>query len=226
MKNVVSAAPFATHLIVSARTFGQPRDREGISLFLVDMNATGVTMFPYRTIDDRRAADVRFDFVRLPDEAVLGEAGQALPAIEEIVDHAIAALCAEAVGVMGRLLTYTIEYTQRRRQFGQPLGEFQALQHRMADMYMALERARSATFLATLKLERPPMERALAISAAKVTIGKSGRFIGQNAIQLHGGMGTTQELPVGSYFRRMTVIENQFGTVDHHLVRYAGLSAG
>jgi len=224
IKNVVSAAPFATHLIVSARTFGQPRDREGISLFLVDVNAAGVRMYPYRTIDDRRAADVRFDLVRLPDEAVLGEPGKALPVIEEVADHAIAALCAEAVGVMRRLLTDTIEYTQRRRQFGQPLGQFQALQHGMADMYMALERARSATFLATLKLDRPATERALAISAAKATIGKSGRFIGQNAIQLHGGMGMTQELPVGSYFRRMTVIENQFGTVDHHLARYAALS--
>jgi alkylation response protein AidB-like acyl-CoA dehydrogenase len=224
MKNVVSAAPSATHLIVSARTSGQPRDREGISLFLVNADAAGLSMYPYRTIDDRRAADVRLDLVRLPDEAVLGDAGKALPLIEQVMDEAIAALCAEALGVMRRLLTYTIEYTQQRRQFGQPIAQFQAVQHRVADMYMALEQARSAVYLATLKLDRSPAERALAVSAAKATIGKSGRFIGQNAVQLHGGIGLTQELPVGSYFRRLTVIENQFGTVDHHLARYAVLS--
>jgi len=224
MKNVVAAAPFATHLIVSARTFGQPRDREGISLFLVDVNAAGVSMYPYRTVDDRRSADVRFDLVRLPDETVLGEPGEALTAIEQVVDQATAAVCAEALGAMRRLLSYTVEYAQQRRQFGQPIAQFQALQHRMVDMYMELERARSATYLATLKLDRPAKERALAISAAKATIGQSGRFIGRNAIQLHGGMGLTQELPVGDYFRRLTVIENQFGTVDHHLARYATLS--
>ena len=224
IKNVVSAAPFATHLIVSARTLGEPRDCEGITLFVVDVNAAGLSMYSYRTIDDRRAADVIFDLVCLPDGALLGEAGTALPVIEQVMDEAIAALCAEAVGVMRRLLTYTIDYTQQRRQFGQPIAQFQALQHRIADMYMALEQARSATYLATLKLDRSPTERALAVSAAKATIGKSGRFIGQNAVQLHGGIGMTQELLVGNYFRRLTVIENQFGTADHHLARYAALS--
>ncbi|HEY3653712.1 MAG TPA: acyl-CoA dehydrogenase [Steroidobacteraceae bacterium] len=224
MKNVVSAAPFATHLIVSARTLGQPRDREGISLFLVNTNTAGLSMYPYRTIDDRRAADVQFDLVRLPNNALLGEPGTALPLIELVMDEAIAALCAEAAGVMRRLLTHTIEYTQQRRQFGQTIAQFQALQHRIADMYMALEQACSAVYLATLKLDRSPRERALAVSAAKATIGNSGRFIGQNAVQLHGGIGMTQELAVGNYFKRLTVIENQFGTVDYHLARYAALS--
>jgi alkylation response protein AidB-like acyl-CoA dehydrogenase len=223
MKSVVSAAPFATHLIVSARTSGQPRDSEGVSLFLVTADTPGLRMYPYRTIDDRRAADVRLDLLGLADETMLGEVGKALPVIEQVMDEATAAVCAEAVGVMRRLLSYTIEYTQQRRQFGQPIAQFQALQHRIADMYMAFEQARSATYLATLRLDRSNTERGLAVSAAKATIGQSGRFIGQNAVQLHGGMGMTQDLPVGSYFKRLTVIENQFGTVDHHLTRYAAL---
>jgi alkylation response protein AidB-like acyl-CoA dehydrogenase len=224
IKNVVAAAPIATHLIVSARTSGKSRDHEGISLFLLGADTAGLCMQPYRTLDDRRAADVRFDLVRLSDDALLlGEPGKALPVIEQVMDEAIAALCAEALGVMRRLLAYTIEYTRQRRQFGQPIAQFQALQHRVAEMYMALEHARSAVYLATLKLDRTPIERGLAVSAAKATIGKSGRFIGQNAIQLHGSMGMTQELAVGSYFKRLTVIENQFGTVDHHLARYAAL---
>jgi alkylation response protein AidB-like acyl-CoA dehydrogenase len=223
MKSVVSAAPFATHLIVSARTSGLSRDREGISLFLVTADAPGLRLHPYRTIDDRRAADVQLDLPGVTDEMMLGETGKALPVIEQVMDEATAAVCAEAVGAMRRLLAYTIEYTQQRRQFGQPIAQFQALQHRIADMYMALEQARSATYLATLKLDRSQTERTLAVSAAKATIGQSARFIGQNAVQLHGGMGMTQELPVGSYFKRLTVIENQFGTVDHHLSRYAAL---
>jgi alkylation response protein AidB-like acyl-CoA dehydrogenase len=223
-KTVVCAAPLATHLIVSARTAGTQRDRSGISLFLVEPNIKGLTAHGYRTIDDRRAADLQFDRVRIPAGALLGENGRALPIIEQVMDEATVAVCSEAVGAMRRLLHDTIEYAQQRRQFGQPIAQFQVLQHRMVDMYMALEQAVSAVYLATLKLDQPPEERARAVSAAKVTIGKSARFIGQNAIQIHGAMGMTDELAVGNYFKRLTAIENEFGTVDHHLARYAALS--
>jgi alkylation response protein AidB-like acyl-CoA dehydrogenase len=223
-KAVVSAAPLATHLIVSARTAGAQRDLAGISLFLLEANIEGLTAHPYRTIDDRRAADLMFDRVRIPAGARLGEDGRALPIIEQVMDEATAAVSAEAVGAMRRLLHDTVEYAKQRRQFGQPIAQFQVLQHRMVDMYMALEQAVSAVYLATLKLDQPPQERARAVSAAKVTIGRSGRFIGQNAVQIHGGMGMTEELAVGNYFKRLTVIENDFGTVDHHLARYAALS--
>lgn len=224
MKNVVYAAPSATHMIVSARTHGGSLDSEGISLFLVEANVAGLKMYPYKTIDERRAADVQLEDVKLPGDALIGESGKALPLIELVVDEAIAVLCAEATGAMRRLLAYTVEYTRQRRQFGQPLAQFQALQHRMADMYMALERSRSAVLLAILKLKRSPIERALAVSAAKATIDDCGRFIGQSAIQLHGGMGMTQDLAVGAYFKRLTVIGNQFGTIDYHIERYARLS--
>jgi alkylation response protein AidB-like acyl-CoA dehydrogenase len=223
-KAVVCAAPLATHLIVSARTAGARRDSVGVSLFLLEANAAGVTAHGYRTIDDRRAADLVFDQVRVPANALLGEEGNALSIIEQVMDEATAAVSAEAVGAMRRLLHATIDYAKQRRQFGQPIAQFQVLQHRMVDMYMALEQAVSAVYLATLKLDRPAQERARAVSAAKVTIGRSGRFIGQNAVQIHGAMGMTDELAVGNYFKRLTVIENQFGTVDHHLARYAALA--
>ncbi len=140
------------------------------------------------------------------------------------MDEAIAAVCAEAVGGMRRMLEDTIEYTKQRRQFGQPLSSFQALQHRMVDMYMALEKAVSAVYLVTLKLDADPVERALAASAAKATIAQSARFIGQNAVQLHGGMGMTDELAVGHYFKRATMIEYELGSRDFHIARYAELS--
>jgi alkylation response protein AidB-like acyl-CoA dehydrogenase len=223
-KTVVSAAPVATHLIVSARTTGAQRDCSGISLFLTEANVMGLAAHAYRTIDDRRAADLVFDRVRVPADALLGEEGNALPIIEQVMDEATAAVSAEAVGAMRRLLHDTIDYAKQRRQFGQPIAQFQVLQHRMVDMYMALEQAVSAVYLATLKLDQPAQERARAVSAAKATIGRSGRFIGQNAIQIHGAMGMTDELSVGNYFKRLTAIENEFGTVDHHLARYAALS--
>lgn len=223
-KSVVAAAPVASHLIVSARTAGTERDRAGLSLFLIDAQAAGITAHDYALIDGRSAADLQLTNVRVPDDALIGSEGDALPLIEQVMDEATAAVCAEAVGAMRKLLEDTIAYTKQRRQFGQPLSSFQVLQHRMVDMYMALEQAVSAVFLATLKLDQGPDERAKAVSAAKVTIGKSARMIGQSAVQLHGGMGMTDELAVGHYFKRVTVIETQFGSVDHHLARYAALS--
>lgn len=223
-KSVVDAAPVATHLLLSARTSGDRRDRIGISLFLVDKHVAGISAHEYRLIDDRSAADLRFDNVRVPADALLGAEGQSLPVMEQVRDEAIAALCSEAVGGMRRMLQDTIDYTKQRRQFGQPLASFQVLQHRMVDMYMALEQAISAVYLATLKLDADPVTRACAASAAKATIAQSARYIGQNAVQLHGGMGMTDELAVGHYFKRATVIESQFGSRDFHLARYAELT--
>jgi alkylation response protein AidB-like acyl-CoA dehydrogenase len=222
-KAVVSAAPFATDLLVTARTDGQPGDRHGVSLFLVDPNAPGVTLRSYPTIDGRQAADIAFDAVALPAGSLIGTEGGALPLVEKVGDAAIAAMMAEAVGVMRRLIQDTIDYTKQRRQFGQPISSFQALQHRMVDMYMQLELATSAVYLATLSLDADPVERAKAASTAKVAVGNALRFVGQNAVQLHGGMGMTDELAVGHYFKRATAIESEFGSIDYHLARYVAL---
>lgn len=224
VKSVVSAAPWASYMLVTARTSGATTERAGISLFLVDKATRGLSTSDYPTIDGRRAADVVLEDVVVPADALLGEAGQALASLEQAGDEGIAALSAEALGVLATLLRDTVEYTKQRRQFGQPLSSFQVLQHRMVDMYMELEMARSATYLATLKLHATPLERALAASAAKVTVSKACRFVGQNAIQLHGGMGMTDELAVSHYFKRATSIEAEFGTVDFHLARHARLS--
>lgn len=217
-KAVVTAAPWATRLLVTART------GEGLSLFLVDPDTQGVILSPYPTIDGRRAADIRFEGAALPATALVGPEGGALPLIEAAGDAVIAAIGAEAVGVMRRLLADTIAYTRQRRQFGQAIADFQVLQHRMVDMFMQIEMATSAVYLATLKLGAEPAERARAASAAKVTIGRASRFVGQNAVQLHGGMGMTDELAIGHYFKRATVIETEFGSADYHLDRFAKLS--
>lgn len=223
-KAVVVAALWATHLIVVARTGGKRGDVGGISLFLVEKGAPGLSISDYPTVDGRRASDLVFENVVVSPDAMLGVEGAALPLVEEIVDRAIAAISAEAVGAMTRMHRDTLDYTKQRHQFGQPLANFQVLQHRMVDMYMQVELAISATYLATLKLDAPPEERARAASTAKVTVGNACRFVGQNAIQLHGGMGMTDDLPVGHYFKRTTMIEGEFGTVDHHLARHAALS--
>ncbi|WP_226349872.1 acyl-CoA dehydrogenase family protein [Pseudonocardia sp. ICBG601] len=227
-KAVVVGAPHATHLLLSARTAGDRRDEDGISLFAVPFDAAappaGMRVHPYRTIDDRHAADLELDGVRLPPDALLGDEGQGWTVLSPALDEAVAAVCAEAVGSLRTVLADTVAYTKERRQFGQPIGSFQALQHRMVDMYLELEQAVSATYLATLRLEAPPAERARAVSAAKVTVARAARFVGQNAVQLHGGMGMTQELAIGHHFTRLTVVEREFGTADDHRSRYARLS--
>lgn len=219
-KTVAIAAPLATHLLVTAQTPG------GQSLFLVDLGAdtSGLTLHGYRTVDDRRAADVVLDGMRVPDEALLGAEGQAWPSIETARDEGAAAVCAEAVGCMRRVLADTVEFSKQRRQFGQPIGGFQALQHRMVDMHMELEQSVAAVYLATLNLDAEPAVRARAVSAAKATIGRAARFIGQNAVQLHGGMGMTEELAIGHYFKRLTTLQYEFGSTDHHVARYARLT--
>jgi alkylation response protein AidB-like acyl-CoA dehydrogenase len=219
-KVVAMSAPIATHLLVTART------SNGLSMFLIetDSASTGIETHSYRTVDDRRAADLVFDGLRLPMNALLGEEGQAWPSIAKARDEGAAAICSEAVGCMRKVLADTVEYCKQRQQFGQPIGSFQVLQHRMVDMYMEVEQAVAAVYLAVLNLEGEPDTRARAVSAAKATIGTAARFVGQQAVQLHGGMGMTEELAIGHYFKRLTALQYEFGSTDYHLARYAELT--
>jgi pimeloyl-CoA dehydrogenase small subunit len=223
-KAVVLGAPFATHLIVTARTSGGQRDTSGITVFLVPKYAKGVTTRDYPTVDGLRASEVYFENVAVGADAVIGKVDGGLPLVEKVVDNAIAALCAEAVGCFKVLNEATISYAKQRKQFGQPIANFQVLQHRMVDMFMAAEQATSMTFMVTLKLDEADKARKLAASGAKVQIGKAGKLISQDAVQIHGGMGMTDELNVGHFFKRVTMIESQFGNTDWHLRRYTELS--
>lgn len=222
-KAVVLNGAQADRLIVSARTSGAASDESGISLFLVDRGAVGVSVRDYGTIDGVRAAEVEFSEVRAGPEALLGAEGGAFPAIDRVTDAGAAALCAEAVGVMETLNAQTLEYLKTRQQFGQPIGRFQALQHRAADMFIHCEQSLSLAMLAAMKATSgDAMERRRAVSAAKVHIGRSGRFIGEAAIQLHGGMGVTEELPAAHYAKRLIMIDFWLGDTDYHLARFAG----
>lgn len=225
-KIVVTAAPLATHLLVTARTSGETDDPHGVSLFLMEFDPSappsGVEVHGYRTIDDRRGADLVLDGLRLPAEALLAE--EARSSLAQARDEGAAAVCAEAVGAMRKVLSDTVEYCKQRQQFGQPIGNFQVLQHRMVDMYMELEQSVAAVYLAVLNLQAEPHGRARAVSAAKATIGRAARFIGQNAVQLHGGMGMTEELAIGHYFKRLTALQYEFGSTDEHRTRYAKLT--
>jgi len=226
-KGVVLNAASADKIIVAARTAGGSRDQNGITLFLVDNGSSGLTRRDYPTVDGLRASELSFENVAVGADAVLGEVDNGLPVMEKVVGKAIAALAAEAVGCMKVLHETTNEYLKTRKQFGVPLSKFQVLQHRMVDMFMEYEQARSMCYMVTLKCEdEDPLERAKAVSAAKVQIGRSGRFVGQQAVQLHGGMGMTDELNVGHYFKRLTMIDTMFGNKDYHLRRFANLSGG
>jgi alkylation response protein AidB-like acyl-CoA dehydrogenase len=224
-KAVVLHAGAADTLLVSARTAGEPGDANGVSLFRVPRDARGLTLDAYPTIDGRRAAEVYLKAVQVPADSRLGAEGAALPAIDAALDTGLAALCAEAVGVMQALVDATVAYVQSRQQFGTPIGRFQALQHRIADMLIHLEQARSMSYLAALRCaDQNVTERRRALSAAKALIGQSSRFIGQQAVQLHGGMGMTDELIVSHWFKRLTAAELMFGDSDTHLQRYAALT--
>jgi alkylation response protein AidB-like acyl-CoA dehydrogenase len=227
-KILVISAPIATHLLITARTSGSRSDTDGISLFVTEFDADaplpGVTVHGYRTVDDRRAADLELDGLRLPASALLGDEGQAWPSVTQASDEGAAAVAAEAVGCMRKVLSDTVEYCKQRHQFGQSIGSFQVLQHRMVDMYMEVEQAVAAAYLAVLNLDSEPAVRARAVSAAKVTVGRAARFVGQNAVQLHGGMGMTEELAIGHYFKRLTALQYEFGSTDHHVRRYAELT--
>jgi pimeloyl-CoA dehydrogenase small subunit len=217
-KGVVLHGDSADRLIVSARTAGGQREAEGVSLFLVDPRAEGVSVQGYPTVDGLRAAEISFRDVKLGADTLVGTKDHALPAISRVTDGAIAALAAEAVGAMTAMHELTVEYLKTRRQFGVPIGSFQALQHRAVDMLVALEQARSMAYLATMMADaEDAAERRRMISAAKVQIGRSARFVGQQAIQLHGGIGMTMEYRVGHYFKRASMIDTLFGDADHHL---------
>jgi len=223
-KAVVMHGDSADRLIVSARTAGAARERHGISLFLIDAKAAGITIRGFPTIDGRRAAEIEFHEVRVGSDALLARLHEGAAALERVVDRAIAAHCAEAVGAMERLLELTAEHLCTRKQFGQPIGRLQALQHRIADMAIAVEQARSMALLAAAKIDDADrVERRRAISGAKVMIGRCGRLVGQQAVQLHGGMGMTDELPVGYYFKRLTAIDMSWGNVEHHVELYGEL---
>ncbi len=209
-KIVVVAAPLATHLLVSAR------EDAGVSLFLVPAGGEGVHRRDFALIDGRPAADVRFESA---PATRIGEAGAAMPRIEYAIDTGIAALCAEAIGVIDAMLQQTVDYTKQREQFGVAIASFQALQHRMADMATLLERTRSMAVMATISLDLPEDQRRRAVSAAKAFVADALKTTGESAIQLHGGIGTTEEVAVSHYFKRATVLQSQFGTAAYHLKR-------
>ncbi|MGC6476525.1 MAG: acyl-CoA dehydrogenase family protein [Parvibaculales bacterium] len=220
-KSVVIAAPWASHLIVSARTSGDENDTQGITLFIVEKQAAGVSCQDFNTVDGGRASDVSFENVKLSADAVIGPVDGGFDVLEEALDFGAAAACAEAVGAMKAATAATIEYARTRKQFGQPIGSFQVLQHCMVDMLGEGEHATSITTMAHLKLDAEASERRQAVSAAKSYIGKSGRMVGQNAVHIHGGMGMTEELNIGHYFKRLTTLNIQFGDEDFHLKRFS-----
>jgi pimeloyl-CoA dehydrogenase small subunit len=219
-KFVVVNGEAADSFIVTARTKGSQRDKSGIGVFLVPGNAKGIAKKAYPTQDGFHAADITFTGVEVGADAAIGDSENALPLIERVADEARTAICAEAVGAMDESLKTTVEYLKTRKQFGVPIGSFQSLQHRAADMFVALEQARSMSMFATMAADFDnAAERSNAVAAAKVQIGKSGKFIGQQSIQLHGGIGMTMEAKIGHYFKRLTMIENSFGDTDYHLRR-------
>ena len=224
-KAVVLQGGTADLLVVSARTAGSERDAGGISLFLVDRTAPGVSVTEYRTLDNLRVADVKLAGVRVDGDALLGRAGEGFALAEEVVDYATALLCAEAVGAIKYAHDATLDYLKTRRQFGVPIGSFQALQHRMVDILISYEQAKSIACLACMKVDAADAdERRRAVSAAKIKIADACRHVSQEAVQLHGGMGMTEELKISHTFRRLTSIAQAFGDADHHLARYAKLS--
>ena len=217
-KTVVLHGGQAGAFIVSARSSGGQRDTGGISLYVVPHDAVGVQVTDYRTIDGQRAATIEFNNVQ---GTLLGEQGKGWPILEAASDYGAALLCAEAIGAMDAIFAATLEYLKTRQQFGAPIGKFQALQHRMADMFIHLEQARSMAMLAAVKVgSGDGEERRRVVSAAKVRVGQAARFVGQQAVQLHGGMGVTDELPAAHYFKRLAMIEVTLGDADHHLERF------
>ena len=220
-KSVVYAAPWATHLLVSARTGGSRREREGVELFLIDAAAKGVTRRDYPTVDGFQASEIYFENVAIPGEGLLPGG---IELIERVIDEAAVAACAEGAGIASTMVAHTMDYTKQRKQFGVPIAKFQVLQHRMADMFGEAEQIASMALMGTLKLDEPAAARKAAVSLAKAKVGRSLRAVGQAAIQTHGGIGITVELAIGHYFKRATMIEGQFGSSDHHLERFEALT--
>jgi alkylation response protein AidB-like acyl-CoA dehydrogenase len=225
-KCMVTHGGCADTLVVSARTSGGDADTSGISVFLVDRRAPGVSVKDYQGIDNLRIADITFAGTHVAADALIGREGEALGLIEEVVDYATALTCAEAVGAIRYANEATLDYLKTRRQFGVPIGSFQALQHRMVDMMISYEQARSMACLACVKVDTADAaERRRVVSAAKIKISDACRHVSQEAVQLHGGMGMTEELKISHTFRRLTMLAQAFGDADHHLQRFAACGA-
>ncbi len=223
-KGVVLNGATADTLVVTARTAGEQKDEDGISLFVLDAGSEGVRRRGYATVDGQKGAEIVFEDVRVPAAQLLGGEGEAWPVIESVLQEATLAVCAEAVGIMEKLNHKTLDYTKSRVQFGVPIAAFQALQHRMVEMFMLYEQTKSLLLWAVMAQESGNAEEARrAVSAIKYQVGTAGRQVGEEAVQLHGGMGVTWELDVAHYFKRLTVINTLFGNADHHVERYAGL---
>jgi alkylation response protein AidB-like acyl-CoA dehydrogenase len=221
-KSVVSHGDSADRLVISARTAGDRYDTDGITLFLVDASTDGLARRGYNTRDETRAADIALSNVRVSDADVLGEVGQGLAIVEAVVKAGIAATAAETVGAMEAMNEMTLEYSKTRVQFGQPIGSYQVVQHRLADMFMSQEQGRSMAMLATMMVDHDdPAERAHNMAMAKVGVGQAGRYVSQSAVQMHGGIGMTEEYAVGHYFRRCMVMERLFGDPAYYLQRLA-----
>lgn len=220
-KSVVFNAETADKIIVATRTSGDAISEEGLSLFLVDANTNGITARHYETVDGLRASELTFDGVKLDSSQLLGALDNAYPVIETVLDSAAAAVCAEGVGVVAELRDKTVEYLKTRKQFNQPIGNFQALQHRAVDMFMAEEQMRSLSYLAAIKVtDGEPVERLKSVSAAKIYLGDARSVVAEQAAQLHGGIGVTDELDVAHYVKRLTMINALFGDRDYHMQRF------
>ena len=222
-KSVVMNGPSADKIIISARTSGAQLDESGISLFIVDANSDGLNKTNYKTVDGRRASDLTLENVSVSKSSLIGDQDKGFAILDSAIDKAILAISAEAVGAMEVLYKTTVEYTKTREQFGTAIGKFQVLQHRMVDMFMEYEQCKSLLYMATMKHEEGAEDAKKAISGLKYQVGKAGKFIGQQAVQLHGGMGVTDELNVGHYFKRLTTVGTIFGNTDYHLKKYTSL---
>ena len=219
-KSMVLNAESADHIVVVTRTSGGQVDEEGITLFLVDSNTKGIELQNFPTVDGLRASEITFDNVEVSSERMIGEQDKGFDILRTVSNTAILALCAEAVGAMEILYKDTVDYTQQREQFDHPLSDFQVLQHRMVDMFMEYEQCKSLLFRATMETIQDPEMAQRTIHALKHLIGKSGIFVGENAVQLHGGMGVTEELRIGHFFKRLLAIDSQFGNADFHLDKF------
>ena len=223
-KSVVFGASMATHIIIAARTSGDQRSEDGITLFLADIKSNGITLQTYPTIDEYRASEVVIENLKISSDMVLGEVDKAYPVVEEVIDLATIAACSEAVGVLQILKDSTIDYCKQRKQFGQPISKNQAIQHKLVDMMIEYEQAKSILYAAVTADLSNADERKKAVSGAKARIGQSIKFVGESAIQLHGGMGMVDEYMISHYFKRATMLGVLFGNVDFHMKRFVGLT--
>ena len=222
-KSMVLNAESADKIVVVTRTSGSQVDEEGISLFVVDADAEGIEKENFPTVDGLRASEIIFKDVKVESTSLIGEKDKGFSILQAVVNDAILALAAEAVGAMEVLYKDTVEYTQQREQFDHPLSDFQVLQHRMVDMFMEYEQCKSLLFRATMETVQDPSLSQRTVHALKHLIGKSGIFVGESAVQLHGGMGVTEELRIGHFFKRLLVIDSQFGNADFHLDKFTSL---